>query len=1128
MDAAPGRLPWTPLVLGAIAVCFAWILAGTLGFLPGVFPDVACAGGQRVQYLLLEPTWRSFVEAIAGCGAEGYADPALDAGGRLLWFDSFLVVPAYVALLVLCVGALAGDLPRTVRLGALAGAVAAGLADLTENGALLAALAHAAGATPPANPGRLLTIGYVATQVKWYGLAVTTTVLGLGLLVRRRPFVAIVGCVPAGLGALVAGVGAALRHLGILSIGGAFALAGLAVMSLVAVASGPWGAGASRRRRIAAVLAGGLPLALPFLVVLGLPMRVDDPAFVGRFVPAAVPLAALIGAWAWRRMLRVETFETPGYARTLLAATAVGLALVPDVEAPPHPAWLLRATVFVAAGLAWGFGEYGVPREGTRWHALAQRAVASFLIAIVPSIEQALGPWVLTAISHVYTLFGLPGTPPTGMLEGTRLHGALERLALFPWAWLAALHARSAVRYFGAPPDRLPVVPDDDGWIASSREARGVPAKGARVGLALSGGGVRSAAFAGGALAAARAAGFLDRVDVLSVVSGGAWSGVGWWLRARDRLAGIPIAAWTANADYLGITAAKGRRGVWRMAKLVAANVAMLAVTLGVGALWLANALLVAALASLDPNVPGVVLPAWIAGLPGFDWLLAPVPLGTELWLQRSAPIIGWIVLASATWAAPALLRPNAVARALRPLGLLLSLWGVLTATRLAALAPLGFLFAMSVEWRLRRRGWTTGRARVRGAAAGIALVAVSALLGAAGVPGVAGAVDHVGATVLGALGGVIARVGRDTAGLYAVLLVAPALLALAVALRGGPSRAGTSLHDEWAEAIREAFLGPEAGRELHEVLGPPDHRPLLVVGACVNVPNTTDPQLARRHTTPFEVVPTGVGGPTIGWAWVARYRLSLAEVVALSAAAAGSQMGARGDRGLGTVLAFFNLQLGRWLPAPRYVGRQATPDGWLPGLLAELLWDGEERDPDLFVTDGGHHDNSGVLALVRRSCRHAVYVDAEADAFTRAGEWHQQLRDLLARMVDEEGFRLVSARAWGGGGPGPAEPVDALLQDPAWRDAHPTCAVAFELTHPERGPLDLLVLRLARPTELPSLAVQFAGDPLFPAWPSRDQGYTPARFAAIAALGASHEATLRSWARHVGLAAPPSVEAVG
>ena len=79
-------------------------------------------------------------------------------------------------------------------------------------------------------------------------------------------------------------------------------------------------------------------------------------------------------------------------------------------------------------------------------------------------------------------------------------------------------------------------------------------------------------------------------------------------------------------------------------------------------------------------------------------------------------------------------------------------------------------------------------------------------------------------------------------------------------------------------------------------------------------------------------------------------------------------------------------LRLGVWVPQPRYVSElEGLRDGevgpWvrqrrLPYLLREVfrVHDGDDRFVN--VSDGGHHDNSGLLELIKRRCVEIWYID--------------------------------------------------------------------------------------------------------------------------------------------------------
>jgi hypothetical protein len=87
---------------------------------------------------------------------------------------------------------------------------------------------------------------------------------------------------------------------------------------------------------------------------------------------------------------------------------------------------------------------------------------------------------------------------------------------------------------------------DEAAEIRAQREHRGAPLESPTVGLAISGGGIRSATFGLGVMQALREKGVLDKIDYLSTVSGGGY--IGSWLTANcARNGGWD---WIRNAEW--------------------------------------------------------------------------------------------------------------------------------------------------------------------------------------------------------------------------------------------------------------------------------------------------------------------------------------------------------------------------------------------------------------------------------------------------------------------------------------------------------------------------------------------------------------------------------------------------
>jgi GNAT superfamily N-acetyltransferase len=125
-----------------------------------------------------------------------------------------------------------------------------------------------------------------------------------------------------------------------------------------------------------------------------------------------------------------------------------------------------------------------------------------------------------------------------------------------------------------------------------------------------------------------------------------------------------------------------------------------------------------------------------------------------------------------------------------------------------------------------------------------------------------------------------------------------------------------------------------------------------------------------------------------LGWAdqwrgWGAIQPVSLGQAMTASAAAFNPAMGAlsiRFGRATAFVLGALNARLGLWVP----VQRPSRLQRWFPGCgyLRELFSTTSASDgsPALHLSDGGHFDNLGLYELLRRHCRYIVVCDASAD----------------------------------------------------------------------------------------------------------------------------------------------------
>lgn len=119
------------------------------------------------------------------------------------------------------------------------------------------------------------------------------------------------------------------------------------------------------------------------------------------------------------------------------------------------------------------------------------------------------------------------------------------------------------------------------------------------------------------------------------------------------------------------------------------------------------------------------------------------------------------------------------------------------------------------------------------------------------------------------------------------------------------------------------------------------------------------------------------------------RYRdvPTLGAALTASAAAFNTQMGAK-SKALGPAVSFlttmFGLRLGLWLRHPeRLTNGSPVVRGRVGGsFFRELLGQSDARNDDwVFLSDGGHFDNTALYELVRRHCRFIIVSDCGEDA---------------------------------------------------------------------------------------------------------------------------------------------------
>jgi hypothetical protein len=108
---------------------------------------------------------------------------------------------------------------------------------------------------------------------------------------------------------------------------------------------------------------------------------------------------------------------------------------------------------------------------------------------------------------------------------------------------------------------------------------------------------------------------------------------------------------------------------------------------------------------------------------------------------------------------------------------------------------------------------------------------------------------------------------------------------------------------------------------------------------------------------------------------------LSVGQLMAISGAAASSGMGRRTTLGSSLALTFANVRLGYWWRQCRAKDKKWTRFlGPFYYFYNEMTARYSQDDDRLYLSDGGHFENSGALALMREDCKLIVVSDNEED----------------------------------------------------------------------------------------------------------------------------------------------------
>ncbi len=311
---------------------------------------------------------------------------------------------------------------------------------------------------------------------------------------------------------------------------------------------------------------------------------------------------------------------------------------------------------------------------------------------------------------------------------------------------------------------------------------------------------------------------------------------------------------------------------------------------------------------------------------------------------------------------------------------------------------------------------------------------------------------------------------------------------------------------------------------------------PHLIFAAAANLSGQDDTPPGRK-ATPFTFSHDWIGGPRVGYvrteelhehaSGAVQADLTVQSAVAVSGAAFASAMG-RQARPAQTLLALSNARLGTWLPNPRWLAMSRS-NGWhqarmprlrrVTYLLREVFGMFSAEDRLLYVTDGGHYENLGLIELLRHRVRTVVCVDAGGDhppATSDIAEAITLAREELGVTIElDEPWRLTPGRvneetpgrSWfsrfrSAPRPAPPPPEDLVAR------LSEACMLKGTVTYPQIADLPemtgtIVVVKLRLTADMPYDLLSYAQThPEFPYDSTGDQWFDEGQFNAFHGLG--------------------------
>lgn len=283
-------------------------------------------------------------------------------------------------------------------------------------------------------------------------------------------------------------------------------------------------------------------------------------------------------------------------------------------------------------------------------------------------------------------------------------------------------------------------------------------------------------------------------------------------------------------------------------------------------------------------------------------------------------------------------------------------------------------------------------------------------------------------------------------------------------------------------------------------------HRLLHILNIALNLVQQRNETLAwqERKAESFTVSALHAGNWRLGYRNAGDYgrnphgiAIRLGTAVAISGAAASPNMGYHSSPAVTFLMTLFNLRLGWWLGNPGVAGnatfRRSCPTVAIQPILAEAFGFTNDRNPYVYLSDGGHFENLGLYEMVLRRCRFILAIDVGRDpdcAFEDLGNAIRKIRvDLGVPIL----FKKICIY-----------PRTSMARER--EDSPKYCAIGtiiYSRLDPNEPDGELIYIKPALCEEEPADIYNYAQrHPGFPHEPTSDQWFSESQFESYRMLG--------------------------